>query len=286
MNTPANVFDKGLLACRFARRAGKKADFVTELVISDLGERLSDISRTFSNALIIGPDAALLPQKLNSATAPINFQRASTLSENPAFDLLSTEQFQPEKSDHDLIVSLFDIGVTNDVPGFLKQALRHLTPDGLFMAAFVGGASLKELRAAWLEADALHIRGAVARVAPFIDTRNAGNLLQRAGFALPVADVETHTIRYANALALMQEIKALGASNPLCIDDAKPVSPAHLASACTAYEQASADPDGRVRATLEIVWISGWAPHESQQKPLLPGSAKISLTDVLGKKSE
>ncbi len=280
------VFDKNRLTTRFSRRAGQKADFITQLVISDLGARLSDISREFSNALIIGPDGAHLPQKLKSALAPIDFQRASTLRITPDFKHLKTETFEPDKKNYDLIVSLFDIGVTNDVPGFLWQAMRHLAPDGLFMAAFVGGTSLQELRSAWLEADAKHIGGAVARVAPFIDTRDAGSLLQRAGFALPVADVETHIVRHANPLALMKEIKALGASNPLTGSGAIPVTPAHLASACKAYEQAATDPDGRVRSTLEIVWISGWAPHESQQKPLAPGSAKISLTDVLGKKSE
>ena len=215
MNSPANIFDKDLLASRFARRKGQNADFVTKLVITDLGARLSDISRIFANALIIGPDAALLPELLKSALAPIRFQRASTLAKSPVFDWLDTEHFVPEKSDYDLIVSLFDIGVTNDVPGFFKQTLRHLAPDGLFMAAFVGGTSLQELRSAWLEADAAHLGGAMARVAPFINTRDAGGLLQRAGFALPVADVETHIIRYANPLALMKEIKALGASNPL-----------------------------------------------------------------------
>ncbi|HHG89851.1 MAG TPA: SAM-dependent methyltransferase [Devosia sp.] len=285
MNSSTEVFDKNLLATRFARRNQEDKDFVTQLVIKDLGARLSDISRQFSSALIIGPDAAHLPKELRSALAPIDFQRASTFLATPGFPQVNTEAFEPEKRNYDLIVSLFDIGVTNDVPGFLKQALRHLAPDGLFMAAFVGGVSLQELRSAWLEADAIHMNGAVARVAPFIDTRDAGGLLQRAGFALPVADVETHTIRYAAPLELMVEIKAFGASNPLARNSSKLVTPAHLASACRAYEQAFSDPDGRVRATLEIVWMSGWAPHESQQKPLAPGSAKVSLTKVLGKGS-
>src|SRR5690606_17048372 len=156
---------------------------------------------------------------------------------------------------------------------------RQLRPDGLLMAAFIGGESLSELREAFLAADSLVSGGASARVAPMAQVRDAGALLQRAGFALPVADVETHTVRYANAFALMAELKALGAANPLADRPRRFATRTLLAAAATAYQEAAGDADGRVRATLEVIWLAGWVPHESQQKPLRPGSAKISLGD-------
>jgi hypothetical protein len=137
------------------------------------------------------------------------------------------------------------------------------------------------LRRAWLFADEAYSGGAYTRVAPFIDVRDAGALLQRAGFALPVADVETHLVRYKSPLALMQELKALAASNPLTDRPKTFAVKQLLADACKHYEAIASDEDGRIRATLEIVWMSGWAPHESQQKPLAPGSADVSLTKIL-----
>jgi hypothetical protein len=189
----------------------------------------------------------------------------------------------PRRS-YDLIVSIFDLDVVDDVPGFLARARAHLRGDGLFLAAAIGGDSLTELREAFLTADADVSGGAFLRVAPFIPLSDAAGLLQRAGFALPVSDVETHTVRYETPLSLMRELKALGASNPLADRPHKMATLALIRAASAAYEALAADSDGRVRATLEIVWVSGWAPHESQQKPLKPGSAEISLTKVLGTK--
>ncbi len=277
------IFERSLMAQRLATGQDQPIDFVTQLVVEDLAQRLAIITRDFSKALIIGPNATDLPQKLRSAQGNIHFERAATLTTSPDFESLDPENFDIEEKGYDLIVSLFDIAITNDVPGFLSNIRRHLAPDGLFLAAFIGGNSLNELRTAWIEADTDHMGGAMARVAPFIDTRDAGSLLQRAGFALPVADLESRTIRYASALALMKEIKDLGASNPLADRGGKLVTPAHLASACSAYENLARDSDGRMRATLEIIWVSGWAPHQSQQKPLAPGSAEVSLTKVLGR---
>jgi SAM-dependent methyltransferase len=186
--------------------------------------------------------------------------------------------------DYDLVVSIFDLQIIDDVPGFLSSIRAHLRPDGLFLAAAVGGDSLTELRQAFFAADSERYGGAYARVAPFIPLAEVGRLLQHAGFALPVSDVETHVVRYATPLKLMQELKTLGASNPLADRPAQPMTAAHLAAASAQYEAIAADADGRVRATLEIIWMSGWAPHESQQKPLKPGSAEVSLTKVLGKR--
>jgi hypothetical protein len=151
------------------------------------------------------------------------------------------------------------------------------------IAAALGGDSLTELRQAFLRADAETSGGAFARVAPFIPLADAGGLLQRSGYALPVTDLETYPIRYADLLRLMRELKRLGAQNPLADRPGRLATRSMLAAASVAYAELAGDPDGRVRATLEVIWLSGWAPHESQQKPLRPGSATVRLKDVLGK---
>ena len=169
----------------------------------------------------------------------------------------------------------------NDVPGFLSRLRAHLRPDGLLIAAGLGGDTLTELRQAFLEADAAISGGAFARVAPFIQLADAGGLLQRAGLALPVTDLEAYPVRYADALRLMRELKALGAQNPLAEQPDRLATRTLLARAISAYQAIAGDPDGRVRATLEIIWLLGWAPHESQQQPLKRGSATVRLKDVL-----
>jgi SAM-dependent methyltransferase len=196
---------------------------------------------------------------------------------------IDPENLQLPRTDYDLIVSIFDLQVVNDVVGFLARIRAHLAPDGLFIAAAIGGDSLTELREAFLAAEAEASGGAYARVAPFIPLNDAGGLLQRAGLALPVTDVETHVVRYADPFALMQEVKALGASNPLADKPDRLMTPRLLTRAATAYAERFSDADGRIRATLEIIWMSGWAPDASQQKPLQPGSAQVSLKDVLGR---
>lgn len=277
---PPKIFNRQQIAARLQRFQRNRADFVTELVVADLRERLAPITRDFAKALIMGPAARFLPQSAHSATGAINFTRAASLVHWEG-NMLDPENFLPPHNDYDLIVSLLDLQTVNDVPGFLTQIRRHLAPDGLMLLAAIGGNSFGDLRSAWLNADAQLSGGAYARVAPFIDVRDAGALMQRAGFALPVADIEHHTIRYASPLALMQEIRALGASNPLVDAPPKPATKSLLATACTQYQALAGDDDGRVRADLDILWLSGWAPHESQQKPLAPGSAEVSLKSVL-----
>jgi SAM-dependent methyltransferase len=182
----------------------------------------------------------------------------------------------------DCIVSLLTLQSVNDLPGTLIQIRRALKPDGLFLACLFGGATLSELRAAWLQAESQHTGGVTPRVAPFADVREMGTLLQRAGFALPVTDSDRTIVRYPNAMALMCEVKALGLSNALADRSRRPVTPLLLAKAATAYKERYSDPDGKVRATVEIVWLTAWAPHASQQQPLKPGSAKARLADALG----
>ena len=276
------VFDRELIARRLARRTGD--DFVMALVLDDLADRLATVTRNFEQALIMAPVAERLPVEGASANGRFSFERVATLVPGDGGPLVDAEDLYLPRTRYDLIVSLLDLQVVNDVPGFLARARAHLRADGLFLAAALGGDTLTELRQAFLEADAMMLGGAAARVAPFVPSSEAGGLIQRAGLALPVADVETHVVRYASPLALMRELKALGASNPLADRPDRMATRSLLAAASAAYESIAVDADGRIRATLELLWLSGWAPHETQQQPLKPGSAEVSLAKVLGKK--
>jgi SAM-dependent methyltransferase len=278
MSQPPKIFDAALIAAHLARRPAAGGDFITDLVLGDLEDRLITLMRDFPRALIIGPDRDRLPQAGRTANGVFRFERVAAFEPSGDSELPAMAGDQ-----YDLIVSLLHLQAVNDVPGYLAQLRLRLAPDGLLLAAALGGNTLTELREAFLAADAAVQGGASARVAPFIQVRDAGALLQRAGLALPVADVETHVVRYPDALALMAELKALGAANPLVDRSRRLATPGLLAAAAAAYAQRDSDPDGRVRATLELIWLSGWAPHESQQKPLAPGSAKVSLKSVLGK---
>lgn len=285
MSQPPRIFDRALVARRIERLDGR-ASFIHELVTADLHDRLAPVTRDFHKALVIGPDARALPDQSRSGNGPVGFERVSSLVAHAGFRAVDPERFDLGQKDYDLIVSLLDMQVVNNVPGFLETVRAHLAPDGLFIAALIGGRSLTELRDAWLAADVEMAGGISPRVAPMIDVRDAGGLLQRAGFALPVTDLETHIVRYRSPLALFDELRALGATNPLAERGRGLTTPARLARAAQIYAERYADADGKVRATLEILWLSGWAPHESQQKPLRPGSAQKSLREVLGDKNK
>lgn len=275
MSQPPAIFDTALIAAHLARRR-QKGDFVTKLVLEDFADRLGAMLRDFPRAMIIGPDPELLPASASTGMGVVNFER---------FQAFATEnELPPETGEpYNLIVSLLHIQAVNDVPGYLARLRARLAPDGLLLVAALGGETLTELREAFLTADTMVYGGASARVAPMIQVRDAGALLQRAGLALPVADVETHRVRYGSPLELMADIKAMGAANPLIDRPKRPASRALLAAAAAAYLERDADADGRIGATLEIIWLAGWAPHESQQKPLRPGSATTRLKDVLAR---
>ncbi len=188
--------------------------------------------------------------------------------------------FAPESLD--LVVSSLALHWVNDLPGALIQIRRALKPDGLLIAAVLGGSSLTELRQSLLAAEAELSGGAGLRVSPFADTFDAAGLLQRAGFALPVADVDRLTVRYAHPLKLLADLKAMGETNVLVERARQPLSKAVLARACAIYAERFSDPDGRVRASFDIITMTGWAPHPDQQQPLKPGSAQMRLADALG----
>jgi SAM-dependent methyltransferase len=275
LSQPPRLFDPAQLARNFKRRPTRE-NFVRDLVFEDLADRLGAHMRNFADAVLIAPDADLLPERVATASGTITFHRVEAFAGEDDFPALPEGNF-------DLIVSLLHLQSVNDVPGHMARLRARLRPDGLLLVAMIGGESLSELREAFLAADLAVAGGASARVAPMAQVRDAGALLQRAGFALPVADVETHRVRYANAFALMAELKALGAANPLTDRPRRFATRNLLTQAAAAYQEASADEDGRVRATLEVIWLAGWVPHESQQKPLRPGSAKVSLGDILKK---
>jgi SAM-dependent methyltransferase len=182
----------------------------------------------------------------------------------------------------DLVVSALSLQSVNDLPGTLVQIRRSLKPDGLFVAALLGGDTLIELRQSFAAAESETAGGLSPRVAPFADVRAMGALLQRAGFALPVTDNDRLTVRYASPFGLMHDLRRMGATNPLVERRRAPLRRATLMRMVEIYGQRYSDPDGRMRATFDIVWLSGWAPHASQQKPLQPGSAKTRLADALG----
>jgi len=289
MSSPSPIFDIDLLTRRRERavRQANAPDFLHRRVAEDFADRLALVRREFPNALDLGSQYGTLGSSLRGQAgiktivsadlSPALVQQCDPprVVVHPAALPLAPQSFE-------LVVSGLALQLVDDLPGLLVQVLRALTPDGLFLAAMLGGETLKELRAAWLEAEADVTGGASPRVAPFADLRDVGSLLQRAGFALAVADADSIAVTYPSALALMREIKALGASNMLHARSRRPVTRGLLARACQLYEQRFALPDGRVPATFEIVTLTAWAPHDSQQRPLRPGSASHRLADALG----
>lgn len=258
---------------RAAERGTEGADFLFRAVADDLALRLSTVQRDFTRgALLVPAGAPRLPLEdtgLLHRVVPEDEDEALGLGE-AAFDL---------------VVSLLTLHETNDTPGVLAQIRRALKPDGLFLAGVPAAGTLAELRDCLIAAEAELTGAANARVLPFMDVRDAGALLQRAGFALPVADAETLTVRYDTAFNLMLDLRAMGATNSLA-SRSRTVSRRDLFGRMAAlYAERHGDPDGRIRATFTFVWMSGWAPHGSQQKPLKPGSATARLADVLKDRS-
>jgi SAM-dependent methyltransferase len=282
MSAP-QVFDRPLARARLARAlAGGYADFLLARAVDDLDERLGTVLRRFPLALDVGTPAAAAAEALRASGRADAVVRLSGVARRGA-DVVGDEEALPFADGRfDLAVSLLALQGVNDLPGALVQIRRALKPDGLFVGCLLGGATLTELRQAFTQAEAEIEGGASPRVAPFADLRDLGSLMQRAGFALPVTDVETVMVRYGDPFGLMRDLRAMGFGNALVQRRRTPLRRATLLRAAEIYAERFADADGRVRATFEMVWLSGWTPHESQQKPLRPGSAKTRLADALG----
>jgi SAM-dependent methyltransferase len=270
---------------RRARAGFAEAAFLHRRVAEDLAERLEAIPRRFERALALGGGGlfseavAVRPELAARVGSPLEADVASGAVE------LDPEHLPFAESAFDLIVSPLLLHWTNDLPGALIQIRRALKPDGLMLTSVFGGETLRELRLALLEAESEITGGAAMRIAPFADLQDMAGLLQRAGFALPAADRDVITVRYGDPLRLFADLRAMGETAAFS-EHRGGLSRRILLRAIEIYRARFADPDGRVRATFEVLTLTGWAPHESQQKPLKPGSAKARLADVLGVKEQ
>jgi SAM-dependent methyltransferase len=255
-------------------------------VAEELAERVSAVLRQFERAVDLGTPTDAVAQALIAsgkvATIITAAPDAARRAASPLRVAADEEALPFADGSLDLVVSALALQLVNDLPGTLIQIRRALKADGLLLAALIGGESLSELREAFAQAESEIEGGISPRVAPFADLREFGALLQRAGFALPVVDSDRLTVRYQSVLALMHDLRRMGATNVLGERRRAPLKRATLARMAEIYAQRFADADGRLRASFEIVWLSGWAPHESQQKPLKPGSAIQRLADALG----
>jgi len=277
MSAPAplsDIFDHDVLRLRLRRAARNPAAFLLHRCLDDALDRLAAIKRPFANILDV-----LTPIPVSAQDLP------NTRRDHIGFDALQAagggEALNAALPPYDLAISLLGLQFINDLPGFMVQIRQALKPDGLFLAAMIGGQTLHELRTALNEAEAESSGGASPHVAPFADIRDMGGLLQRAGFALPVTDIDSITVRYDDMFALIRDLRSMGATNNLVSRSKTPLKKAVFLRAAQIYAQRFSDVDGRVRATFEIIWLSGWVPDASQQKPLRPGSAKMRLAEAL-----
>ncbi|MGD0143148.1 MAG: methyltransferase domain-containing protein [Rhizomicrobium sp.] len=270
------IFDSRAYAMRRARAARRSPEsFLVADVAENLSERLGAVKRAFAHALDLSSrDAAFRILQRHAAEwtrTPVSAQDVALQFADGAFDL---------------VTSVLSLHAVNDLPGALSEIRRVLKPDGLLLAALFGGGTLGELRRAFAAGESETTGGVSPRIAPFADVRDLGGLLQRAGFALPVADVERIGVAYSEFSTLVNDLRGLGETNALAERSRKFLGRDTLAATLAHYSAADADESGRLRATFEVMTLTAWAPHESQQKPLAPGSAKSRLADALGAKEE
>jgi SAM-dependent methyltransferase len=287
MSAP-QIFDAALSRARLQRAlrlAMPGADFLLRRATTDFVDRLALVKREFAVAVDVATPGPHGAEALSSDprvgfvawAAPIV---ASADSADAVF-VGETERLALAPQSCDLVVSLLALQGVNDLPGALIQIRQALKPDGLFLACLLGGDTLTELRQSLTAGEAEILAGAAPRIAPCADVRALGALLQRAGFALPVVDLDRVIVRYDDIVALMRDLRAMGATNVLIARSRRFLRRDVLARAGQIYGERFADSDGRLRATFDLVWLSGWAPHESQQKPLRPGSARARLEDAI-----
>jgi SAM-dependent methyltransferase len=284
--TAPRVFDRPLLRRRRRRaQALGAATFLIDRAAAELAERLSAVLRRFAVAADLGSPTDAVRRALGGLVDTLIAVDAvpEHVGAHGGPRVVADEEALPfADGSLDLVVSALALQSVNDLPGALVQVRRALKPDGYFLAALLGGETLTELRQSFAAAEADLEGGVSPRVAPFIDARDAGALLQRAGFALPVTDVDRVTVRYASPFGLMADLRRMGATNPLVERRRTPLRRATLMRMAETYAARFSDADGRVRASFDIVWLSGWAPHPSQPQPLRPGSAQVRLADALG----
>jgi SAM-dependent methyltransferase len=292
MTEDASIFDRRLLRLRRDRAAATLADhdFLFREIGERLADRLDDIARRFPCALELGCRDGGWASRLDGrggietlVQCDLSPAMAANAARRGAPALCADEEFLPfADASFDLVASNFNLHWVNDLPGCLIQIRRILKPDGLFLAAMPGGGTLGELRSS-LTAAELEAEGGVSpRISPFVELRDAGALLQRAGFALPVVDCDTLTVTYPEALTLMRDLRAMGESNAIGAGRRSFTRRGTLFAAAAEYGRRWAQPDGRIPATFQILYLTAWAPHPSQQRALRPGSAKARLAEALG----
>ena len=293
MSEAPTPFDRALLDRRRLRAHAKAepgADFLLQNVAEELVDRLSLVQRRFAVGVDLGGYAGQLAGRLaagGQVDRILRIERDETLLGSGGEVVVADEEMLPLADESvDLVISALSLHLTNDTPGAFVQVRRALRPDGLFLAALLGGDTLNELRASLLAAEAELSGGASPRVAPFADMRDIGSLLQRTGFALPLIDLDRLTVRYDTIFHLMRDLRAMGMTNILNARSRRPATRGLFLRAGEIYAERFADPDGRLRATFDVVYVSGWRPHDSQQKPLKPGSAKMSLAEALKPKPD
>jgi SAM-dependent methyltransferase len=291
MTGPPRIFDRFLHAKRLTRAAGAypQVNFLKRRAAEDLVARLGPIRRDFARALDLGARDGSFAQALHATPAASKLGRLfeadlslAMLANRGGPSVVADEERLPfAPASFDLVVSSLGLHWVNDLIGTLIQIRSILRPDGLFLGALLGGATLTELRASLMAAETELLGGAGPRVSPFVDAIDAGALLQRSGFALPVVDTDRITVRYKQPFALMRELRAMGEASALFDAPLKPLTRRVLSRACEIYGERFAASDGRITATFEIINLTGWAPHPDQPQPLRPGSAQTRLADAL-----
>jgi NADH dehydrogenase [ubiquinone] 1 alpha subcomplex assembly factor 5 len=289
----ASVFDRATLRARRARAAARldEVDFLIRGAAERLRERLGDVRRDFPLALELGCHTGQLAAALRGCPQIGHLVQADLAYEMvrraAGLRLVADEEALPFGPGRlDLVVSGFGLHWVNDLPGALAQIRYALKPDGLFLAAMPGGATLAELRESLMRAELEIDGGAAPRVSPLVDVRDAGMLLQRAGFALPLVDVDTVTVTYDHPLRLIAELRAMGEANALVERGRAPLKRATLLRACEIYRELFGDRDGRIPATFQILMLSGWAPDPSQPQPIRRGSGRLDLAQAFGVPAE
>ena len=265
MQNPPDLTDRTTLLRNRKRAANAPADFLRKAVADEVHERLTEVNRTFSAPLIVTAHPEVWANTMPNATI-----------------CADEDVLQVEPATYDLVIHDLNLHWANDLVGQLVQSRRALKPDGLFIGTLFGGQTLQELRVSLAEAEAAVTGGLSPRIAPMAEIRDLGGLLQRAGFALPVADATPFTVNYTNAFHLMHDLRAMGETNALNGRLRKPTRRNVMTEAAGIYATNYSDDDGRIIATFEVVTLTGWAPDDSQQQPLRPGSAKSRLADALG----
>ena len=289
MAGPSEVFDRPAVRRRRERsaRPGERATFLHDEIAERLADRLDDVARAFPRVLVLGALSdrlcGLVGARAGVEQVVVADSAEALARRRTGIPVVAEEDAIPfAAASFDLVLGALTLHAVNDLPGALAQIRRILVADGLFLAACFGGDTLRELRRAMLEAESEIAGGASPRVAPFAETRDAGALLQRAGFALPVADADSLTVTWPDALALMRDLRAMGESNALAARRRTPTGRAVFAAAAARYQALFGDGEGRIPATFQVLFLTGWAPAAGQQRPLRPGSAAARLADALG----